>query len=149
MRRPTRFGDSAAQLAEATPAEVAAVIDVFREPGRSFLMPPVGEPLTAETVVDISHESLMRVWKRLNAWADEEAQSAQTYRRLAETGSSTRGRQAGLWRDPDLQLALQLARAEPAERDLGRALPSRLCRGDAFPGAIGRRSRAQPASGPP
>ena len=27
-------------------------------------------------MIDISHESLMRVWQRLNTWADEEAQSA-------------------------------------------------------------------------
>ena len=49
------------------------MIDVFRDPSRSFLMPPAGEALGAETVIDISHESLMRVWQRLDAWADEEA----------------------------------------------------------------------------
>jgi hypothetical protein len=51
-----------------------SVIDVFREPSRSFLMPPAGEPINSETVIDISHESLMRVWVRLKQWGDEEAQ---------------------------------------------------------------------------
>src|SRR5262249_5774989 len=49
--------------------------------------------------------SLMRVWQRLNAWADEEAQSAQTYRRLADTAALHAAGKAGLWRDPDLTYA--------------------------------------------
>ena len=73
---------------------------------RSFLMPPLGEALGAETVIDISHESLMRVWQRLNAWADEEAQSAQTYRGLTEAAALHAKGQQSLWRDPELQLAL-------------------------------------------
>ena len=60
-----------------------AVIEHFRRPGRSFLMPPADVKLMANTVLDISHESLMRLWQRLRTWVDEEAQSAQMYRRLA------------------------------------------------------------------
>jgi hypothetical protein len=82
------------------------VINAFRDPSRSFLMPPASEELGAETVVDISHESLIRVWQRLNAWADEEAQSAGRYRRLAETAALHATGAASLWRDPELQLAL-------------------------------------------
>src|SRR5262245_61999880 len=105
VRRPTTLGTLCA-LADATAAEVTAVIDVFRKPSRSFLMPPAGEVLETETVIDISHESLMRVWQRLNTWADEEAQSAQMYRRLADATARHAVGKAGLWRDPDLQLAL-------------------------------------------
>ena len=65
VRRPTTLGTLCA-LADATAAEVTDVIDVFRNPSRSFLMPPAGEALEAETVIDISHESLMRVWQRLD-----------------------------------------------------------------------------------
>src|SRR5262245_50910358 len=105
VRRPTNLGTLCA-LTDATAAEVTAVIDVFRKPSRSFLMPPAGEALETETVIDISHESLMRVWQRLIAWADEEAQSAQMYRRLADATARHAVGKAGLWRDPDLQLAL-------------------------------------------
>ena len=105
VRRPTTLGTLCA-LADATAAEVTEVIDVFREPSRSFLMPPAGDALEAETVIDISHESLMRVWERLIKWADEEAQSARHYRRLAETAALHAAGKASLWRDPDLQLAL-------------------------------------------
>ncbi len=106
VRRPTKL-DTLCALTEAPPAEVAAVIDVFRRPSRSFLMPPAEETLEAETVVDISHESLMRVWERLKTWADKEAQSAQIYSRLAETAVLHAAGEAGLWQDPDLQVALK------------------------------------------
>ena len=110
VRRPTTLGTLCA-LADATAAEVTEVIDVFRKPSRSFLMPPAGEALETETVIDISHESLMRVWERLKTWADEEAQSAQIYRRLADTAARHAAGKAGLWRDPDLQLALGTGRS--------------------------------------
>lgn len=106
VRRPTTVRTLCA-LADATPAEVTQVIDVFRKPSRSFLMPPHREILEADTVIDISHESLMRVWERLKTWTDQEAQSAQIYSRLAETAVLHGAGQAGLWQDPDLQFALQ------------------------------------------
>jgi formylglycine-generating enzyme required for sulfatase activity/energy-coupling factor transporter ATP-binding protein EcfA2 len=105
IRRPTTL-DALCAIAEATAAQVTAVVNVFREPSRSFLMPPAGEPLKAETVIDISHESLMRVWRRLRGWGDAEAHSAQMYRRLAETAELHAAGKASLWRDPDLQVAL-------------------------------------------
>jgi hypothetical protein len=110
VRRPITLRNlcelAKATLPEVTDAELTAVIDVFRKPSRSFLMPPAGEAIKAETVIDISHESLMRVWKRLITWADEEARSAEMYRRLANTSMLHAADKAGLWRDPDLQLAL-------------------------------------------
>ena len=57
-------------------------------------------------MIDISHESLMRVWERLQAWVEEEAASARRYRRLAETAELHEAGKANLWRDRDLQLAL-------------------------------------------
>ncbi|WP_089934331.1 nSTAND1 domain-containing NTPase [Candidatus Entotheonella palauensis] len=106
VRRPTTLGTLCA-VAEAAEPEVAEVLDGFRQPSRSFVMPPAGERLEADTVIDISHESLMRVWGRLKVWADEEAQSAQMYRRLAETAVLHEEGRAGLWRDPDLEMTLQ------------------------------------------
>ena len=105
VRRPTKLGDLCA-LTDSTEAEVIEVIGVFRDPSRSFLMPPAGDALQARTVIDISHESLMRVWRRLNSWADQEAQAAQAYRRLADAAALHATGAASLWRDPDLQLAL-------------------------------------------
>lgn len=97
IRRPVEFGKLCA-IAEASEEELKTVIEAFREPSRSFLMPPAGTPLEETTLVDISHESLIRVWTRLQQWTNEEAESAALYRRLAD---ATR-RKAELWRGRDL-----------------------------------------------
>ena len=130
VRRPTTLGTLCA-LSEASEAEVTAVIDVFREPSRSFVMPPAREALEAETVIDISHESLMRVWERLKTWVEEEAVSARRYRRLAETAELHEAGKANLWRDRDLQLALDW-------RDKEKPIPAWAARyHDGFEHAIG------------
>lgn len=105
IRRPTRLAEICA-VTDATEEEVIAVIDVFRGQGRSFLMPPADIELNSEKVIDISHESLIRNWKRLRVWVNEEAQSAREYRRLAEAAILHREGREGLLQDPALQLAL-------------------------------------------
>ena len=104
-RRPTRI-DTLVAITGASADDLAAVIEVFREPTRSFLMPPAGTPLAPDTPVDISHESLMRVWQRLRDWVDEEARSAQVYRRLSETAELNAAGRAALLRPPDLPFTL-------------------------------------------
>ena len=82
------------------------VIDKFREPGRSLLMPPSNVTLKSNSIIEISHESLMRIWQRLKNWVDEEADSAQMYKRLSDAAEMYQVGKTGLWRPPDLQLAL-------------------------------------------
>ena len=106
VRRPTRL-KTLCDMCDAIPADVVSVIDTFRQSSRSFLMPPEGVELHPDTVIDISHESLMRVWKRLDRWADEEAEAARMYQRLAETSALYKQENAGLLRDPDLRVALK------------------------------------------
>jgi len=48
----------------------------------------------------------MRAWRSLRNWVDEEAHSAKIYRRLADTATLYKEDKAGLYRDPDLQIAL-------------------------------------------
>ena len=103
-RRPARVAEVAA-CADVEAAEVAEVVEVFRGPGRSFLMPPPPEPIDGDTVVDISHEALIRRWRTLNRWVNEETESAATYRRLADAAERHARGEAALWRMPDLQLA--------------------------------------------
>ncbi|MDT7777931.1 MAG: hypothetical protein QOC99_443 [Acidobacteriota bacterium] len=114
-RRPLELREVCA-LTQASEAEVISVVEVFRRPGRSFLMPPASVPLDGESLLDISHESLIRNWSRLAEWVEEEALSSRMYRRLAETAELYAKKEAGLWRDPDLQLALDwLKQTEPNE----------------------------------
>jgi WD40 repeat protein/energy-coupling factor transporter ATP-binding protein EcfA2 len=105
IRRPTKLGEIAA-IADVTEEEVMDVIEKFRAPGRSLITPAAGIPLSSNSIVDISHESLMRIWIRLKNWVNEEADAVQMYLRLAEAASMYQVGKAGLWRPPDLQLAL-------------------------------------------
>jgi WD40 repeat protein len=105
IRRPTRLNEIAA-IADVSEEDVTAVLEKFREPGRSLLTPAHGTPLHSRSMVDISHESLMRIWTRLKNWVDDEAEAVQMYLRLAEAAAQYQVGKAGLWRPPDLQLAL-------------------------------------------
>ena len=98
VRRPTSLVEIAA-VAGATTAEVTQCIDRFEEPGRSFVT------LSADGIVDISHESLIRQWPRLNVWASQEAESRDVYIRLANAANRWEHGEAALLRDPDLQIA--------------------------------------------
>lgn len=86
--------------------EVINIVNRFRKTGRSFLTPSSSLELHSDSVVDISHESLMRVWDRLTYWVEEEAQSIQMYLRLSEAAHMYQLGKTNLWRPPDLQLAV-------------------------------------------
>ena len=111
IRRPTAL----ATLQAITGADAAAlqqVIDVFRAPGRSFLMPPHGVPLAPRTEIDIAHESLIRQWKRLRDWVEQEWQSRSMYLRLVQAADLRARGEAGLWTQPALGLALNWLESE-------------------------------------
>lgn len=105
IRRPTKLNEIAA-ICDVSESDVVDVIEKFREPGRSLLTPAFGTALSSKSMVDISHESLMRIWVRLKNWVDDEADAVTMYTRLAEAASMYQVGKAGLWRPPDLQLAL-------------------------------------------
>jgi WD40 repeat protein len=106
IRRPMRLASLCAVIG-ASQDDVVAVINRFRKLSRSFLMPPLGEDLTPDSVIDISHESFMRVWDRLAKWANEEAESRAMLLRLFEAVRLHAQERGGLWRDPELKQALK------------------------------------------
>ncbi len=83
IRRPTSFGNIC-KLSGAGAAELGEIVKFFSEKGRSFIMAPPIKDITDDTLLDISHESLIRVWPRLRAWIEEESSSLREYRRLRE-----------------------------------------------------------------
>ena len=105
IRRPTRFTNLLG-ITKTSETELALVIDAFRAPGCFFLEPPTGVELSGDMVIDISHESLIHVWKQMQGWVEEEAESARKYKRLAETARLYRDRRVTLLRDPELQVTL-------------------------------------------
>lgn len=113
LRFPALVGDLCS-ITGAGRDQVINVIEVFRREGRWFLMPPPDIELKETTLIDISHESLIRIWRKLQRWVNEEAESASIYRRLSETSTLFSRNEAGLWRDPDLHIALRWrARNDP------------------------------------
>lgn len=104
IRRPLAL-KQLAKITHNTVEELQAVVEPYRQPGVTFLMPPSDRPLDNDTVIDISHESLMRVWQRLRNLVEEEAQSARIYRRLVDTSALWKEGEAGLYHDPDLQIS--------------------------------------------
>ena len=106
VRRPRLLSELSA-AAGATDEEVIKVIELFRKPGRGFLMPASPVQLHRNSIIDISHESLMRVWKRLITWLEEEEESASVYLHLCDAVNLYETGKGGLWRDPELQIAIK------------------------------------------
>jgi rhodanese-related sulfurtransferase len=111
MRRPVSLRE-AAGLANANPDQLIPVIEAFRAPGRNFLTPAPPAPLAPDTIIDISHESLIRQWRTLRRWVQEEFQSAETYRTVEKTAKLWSAGAAGLMTNPLLGYALAWRRKE-------------------------------------
>src|SRR6516165_9397366 len=105
IRRPQRLS-RLCQILEVSPEELRPIIDVYRQSGVTFLMPAPEVELNDQTIIDISHESLKRVWTRLRQWVEEETQAAGIYHRLSESAALHQQGHAGLYRDPELGIAL-------------------------------------------
>jgi WD40 repeat protein len=107
--RDTRRPAPLKELAEAagvSVTEAGEVIRPFRLSGRSFLVPGLSVPLNADSIIDISHEALIRKWSRLSDWVDDESSAARIYQRLVETAELWEKNKAALWGTPDLENAI-------------------------------------------
>lgn len=84
VRRPARFSEITAELATQPGSEGAAqrIIDAFRAPDCNFLQPPSGIAITDDTLIDITHESLIRQWTTLAQWLQDEARAGANWQRL-------------------------------------------------------------------
>jgi tetratricopeptide (TPR) repeat protein len=106
VRRPTCVQDLAA-ICEAPESEVIRVVEVFRKLNRCFLTPQKNVPLSSRSIIDLSHESLMRGWTRLTGWTEEERASAAVYVRLSQDAAWFAEGQGGLWANPELEIGLR------------------------------------------
>jgi len=109
VRRPTSVADLVA-VSEVSENELIRIVETFRGPQCSFLTPPCPAVLDASSIIDLSHESLMRGWTRLASWAKEEQLSAGVYVRLSKAAQWFAEGTAGLWRNPGLELGLRWKR---------------------------------------
>ncbi len=110
-RHPTPLSEVAA-LANVPDSQVANVVKKFQEGRRHFLMPPLCTDLKPNTMLDISHESLIRQWQRLQEWLKQETEAVETYRRLEDNASRWKKKHAELWSGVDLEIALRWRKRE-------------------------------------
>ncbi len=101
-RSPVRLDEVAELAGLPSWQQIVPVVEEFRKTGRHFLTPPQGIKLKPDSIIDISHESLIKHWKRLKDWAKEEAKFAELYRFLETTALF----QAELWKGLVLANAL-------------------------------------------
>jgi hypothetical protein len=99
IRRPTSFGELRGIIGVAA-EPLKQVIEMFRP----FLWAPPLADISDQSVIDITHEAIIRQWKLLRGWAHEEAYGAKFYQRLAFDAS----RHARPWDDAELLEALRL-----------------------------------------
>jgi len=101
-RRPKKLG-SIYEIVDATGEKakrrVHEIIEAFARHEDSLLMLS-SRALMPDTVVDITHESLIRQWPTLKGWVQEEAKSAEWYGDLVRAVVRKRTGDAGLWEDP-------------------------------------------------
>lgn len=141
VRRPCRLAEIVAS-AGGRPAEprVLKVIEAFRARSCGYLMPPPGEELHADTMIDVGHEALLRQWAQLSdprrdpatrepkgwLWREHEdgrrwqflAMQAQDFAgdRRATLGSATTAVYERWWRSHNQAWAARYAR-EPKDAD--------------------------------
>ncbi len=111
VRRPRTIAHLA-KIADISPTDVGRIVKPFRASERAFLMPPAGEEVSDDSVIDISHESLIRRWERLREWVEEEAQARMAYHRLVDAGRAWREGTGDLWSELAVTRVRQLERRE-------------------------------------
>jgi|WetSurMetagenome_2_1015567.scaffolds.fasta_scaffold00006_26 WD40 repeat protein len=105
IRHPSSIG-MIKSIIQCSSEELYLVVEKFRIPSRSFITPRQDILLSDETIIDLSHESLMRLWDRLRDWVENEFASVQMYLRLSEASAMYQQGKTSLLRPPDLQLAI-------------------------------------------
>ena len=114
QNRKTRRPQPVSAILQATRAsaqELGEVIEAFSRAGRSFLVTTEGA-LRQASIVDVSHEALIRQWVRLCGWVEDEADKQSRVNRLemdaAEWARNRKQFKASLYRGFRLQRAEDL-----------------------------------------
>ena len=85
IRRPQAFRDLVA-VTQSEPDTLRGIIEAFRRDGVSFVTPYGERPITDNTIIDISHEALIRCWGKLadpaSGWLTHEFNDGLIWRSL-------------------------------------------------------------------
>lgn len=86
-------------------ANIIKLVEIFRKADVGFLICS-DNLLQPETIINLSHVSLIRLWNRLKVWVEDEAISGQMYKQLSETSAAYQVGKTGLLQPPDLEFAI-------------------------------------------
>ena len=85
IRRPLTFKKLRAETG-ATADDLRPILDAFRASGVSFVTPYAPRPIEDKTPIDISHEALIRCWRKINpdGWLQREILDGLAWRALLD-----------------------------------------------------------------
>lgn len=89
VRRPVALSELCSRIEELslTRPQVVQALDLFRHPDHTFIRPyagasPDSNDLEPHTLIDLTHEALIRNWNRLESWAQDEVRDVSRLREL-------------------------------------------------------------------
>ncbi|MEA3462355.1 MAG: hypothetical protein U9R49_10780, partial [Bacteroidota bacterium] len=103
--RRTSLGNIA-RVAQCNVDRVREVVEIFDKAGHPFLGYQHTEPLSSESRIELSHESLINIWDRLRQWVDEEDESIRMYLKLSKASAMYQQGKGVLLEASELQKAL-------------------------------------------
>jgi WD40 repeat protein len=106
VRQPAKISEIAA-ITQFDADKILKVVKAFNRKDRSFIVPDQSAELNYDSIINLSHEALIRNWKRLGKWVDEEAESVEMYLQLADEAAKFQLGKTNLWVPPQLNLALE------------------------------------------
>lgn len=105
IRKPTSFRNLQ-ELIGCKSAVLKEVIQTFSGEGKSFLSVHNQQLITDDSIIDITHESIMLFWKRLRRWIEEEADSMKVYLDLCQAAKLYHEGKVGVLTNPQLDSSL-------------------------------------------
>lgn len=106
LRKPEKIS-TIASYTGCSKEEIIKVAEVFRAPEYSFITPVQELELTEDSIIDLTHESIIKLWESLRKWLDEEEASRKLYLKLADAAALHQEGKGKLWTAPELQFAIK------------------------------------------
>ncbi len=106
LRKPEKIS-AIASYTGCSKEEIIKVAEVFRAPEYSFITPVQELELTEDSIIDLTHESIIKLWESLRKWLDEEEASRKLYLQLADAAALHQEGKGKLWTAPELQFAIK------------------------------------------
>lgn len=103
--RRTSLGNIA-RIAQCKVERVIEVVEIFDKAGHPFLGYQHSAPLSSESRIELSHESLIIIWDRLRQWVNEEDESIRMYLKLSRASALYQQGKGVLLEAAELQKAI-------------------------------------------